>query len=91
MTSFLEHAVRITAAMNRSGLWDETDGFYYDALKLADGSAVADQGPFDGRAHPAPARPLRSRPGRSTAVQRLGKRFASFLERACSVTGCRPA
>ena len=39
-TTFMEHAVRIAAAMNRSGLWDETDGFFYDALKLADGSAV---------------------------------------------------
>ena len=40
MSSFLEHAVRISAAMNRSGMWDETDGFFYDALKLADGSTV---------------------------------------------------
>ena len=26
--------------MNRSGLWDEADGFFYDALKLGDGSAI---------------------------------------------------
>ena len=40
MTTFLEHAVRIGAAMNQSGLWDEADGFFYDELKLADGSTV---------------------------------------------------
>ena len=39
-TTFMEHAVRIGAAMNRSGLWDADDGFFYDALKLGDGSAI---------------------------------------------------
>ena len=39
-TTFLEHAVRIGAAMNRSGMWDEADGFFYDSLRLADGTAV---------------------------------------------------
>ena len=39
-TTFLEHGVRIAAAMNRSGLWDETDGFYYDSMRLADGRAI---------------------------------------------------
>ena len=33
-------AVRIGAAMDRSGLWDAEDGFYFDALKLHDGSSV---------------------------------------------------
>ncbi len=40
MTTFLEHGVRISAAMNRSGLWDATDGFFYDALRLGDGTTV---------------------------------------------------
>ena len=40
MTTFLEHAVRIAAAMNRAGLWDEVDGFFYDTLRLPDGSSV---------------------------------------------------
>jgi hypothetical protein len=31
-TTFIEHAVRIGAAMNRSGLWDDADGFFYDEL-----------------------------------------------------------
>ncbi|NOT83629.1 MAG: glucosidase [Methylococcaceae bacterium] len=42
-TKFLEHYVYIGAAMKRCGgcdypLWDETDGFFYDVLRHADGS-----------------------------------------------------
>jgi hypothetical protein len=40
---FLEHFYYIAAAMNRSdqdGMWDEEDGFYYDLLRLPDGSAT---------------------------------------------------
>ena len=39
---FGEHFYYIAAAMNRSGadgMWDEEDGFYYDLLRLPDGSA----------------------------------------------------
>ncbi len=39
---FGEHFSYIAAAMNRSGsegMWDEEDGFYYDLLRLPDGSA----------------------------------------------------
>jgi hypothetical protein len=39
---FLEHFLYIAAAMNKrgeSGMWDEEDGFYYDVLRLPDGSA----------------------------------------------------
>jgi len=39
-TTFLEHSVRIAVAMNRCGLWDDEDGFFYDALRLPDGSTV---------------------------------------------------
>jgi Mannosylglycerate hydrolase MGH1-like glycoside hydrolase domain len=38
---FAEHFGYIAAAMNRSGqdgMWDEEDGFYYDMLRLPDGS-----------------------------------------------------
>ena len=41
VTTFLERAVRIAGALNKSGLWDETDGFFYDSLRLPDGTAVA--------------------------------------------------
>ncbi len=40
---FLEHFLFIAAAMNRpgqDGMWDEEDGFYYDLLRLPDGSAT---------------------------------------------------
>jgi hypothetical protein len=39
---FLEHFLYIAAAMNKpgeGGMWDEEDGFYYDVLRLPDGSA----------------------------------------------------
>ena len=40
---FVEHFYYIAAGMNRSGsdgMWDEEDGFYYDLLRLPDGSAT---------------------------------------------------
>jgi hypothetical protein len=40
---FAEHFYFIAAAMNRpggEGMWDEEDGFYYDLLRLPDGSAT---------------------------------------------------
>jgi hypothetical protein len=39
---FAEHFIYIAAAMNhvgQHGMWDEEDGFYYDLLRLPDGSA----------------------------------------------------
>ena len=41
---FIEHFLRIAGAMDRIGihpdeLWDEDDGFFYDLLRLPDGSA----------------------------------------------------
>jgi len=38
---FTEHFCYIAAAMNRpGGMWDEEDGFYYDLLRLPDGSGT---------------------------------------------------
>jgi len=40
---FVEHFSFIAAAMNQpgsDGMWDEEDGFYYDLLRLPDGSAT---------------------------------------------------
>ncbi|HJV34121.1 MAG TPA: glucosidase, partial [Geomonas sp.] len=38
---FIEHFLFIASAMNRQdGMWDEEDGFYYDLLRLPDGSAT---------------------------------------------------
>jgi hypothetical protein len=43
VTKFAEHFFFIAAGINRSGpdgMWDEEDGFYYDLLRLPDGSAT---------------------------------------------------
>ncbi len=42
VVKFFEHFNFIAAAMNKTGpdgMWDEEDGFYYDLLRLPDGSA----------------------------------------------------
>jgi len=42
VVKFAEHFTYIAAAMNRpgqDGMWDDEDGFYYDILRLPDGSA----------------------------------------------------
>ncbi len=41
-SKFVEHFLWIASGMNRvghDGMWDEEDGFYYDILRLPDGSA----------------------------------------------------
>jgi hypothetical protein len=43
VVKFVEHFYYIAAAMNKpgtDGMWDEEDGFYYDLLRLPDGSAT---------------------------------------------------
>ncbi len=43
VVKFVEHFYYIAAAMNRpggEGMWDDEDGFYYDILRLPDGSAT---------------------------------------------------
>jgi hypothetical protein len=78
-TSFLEHAVRISTAMNRSGLWDEADGFFYDALKLGDGSAIPIK--IHSMVGLLPLLPTAVIPPHVLVREEaLGKRFASFLE-----------
>ena len=39
-TKFFEHFTYIASAMNRQGLWDEEDGFYYDVLHMGGGEVV---------------------------------------------------
>ena len=79
MTTFLEHAVRIAGAMNRQGLWDEEDGFYYDTLRLPDGASV----PL--RIHSMvgllPILPAVTVPRQTADLgQALGKHFSRFLQ-----------
>ncbi|MEO8437731.1 MAG: glucosidase [Chloroflexota bacterium] len=79
MTTFLEHAVRIGAAMNRSGLWDQEDGFFYDALRLADGSAVPIK--VHSMVGLIPLLPSSVVPARMIGREKnFGKRFAQFLD-----------
>jgi hypothetical protein len=43
VVKFIDHFAYIASAMNRpgpDGMWDEEDGFYYDLLRLPDGSAT---------------------------------------------------
>jgi len=43
IVKFTQHFLFIAAAMNKpgnDGMWDEEDGFYYDLLRLPDGSAT---------------------------------------------------
>jgi hypothetical protein len=43
VTKFLEHFLYIAGAMNKpgpEGMWDEEDGFYYDLLRLPNGSTT---------------------------------------------------
>ncbi len=39
--TFFEHFALIAGSLERHGLWDEPDGFYYDQLMTADGERVA--------------------------------------------------
>ena len=43
VAKFIDHFLWIAAAMNKpgaDGMWDEEDGFYYDLLRLPDGSST---------------------------------------------------
>jgi hypothetical protein len=39
-TKFFEHFAHIATAAQQQGLWDETDGFFYDQLRLPDGERL---------------------------------------------------
>jgi hypothetical protein len=39
-TKFFEHFAHIATAAKDHGLWDETDGFFYDLLRLPDGTRI---------------------------------------------------
>ncbi|HXZ99840.1 MAG TPA: glucosidase [Candidatus Binatia bacterium] len=39
-TKFVEHFTLIAVAMNRQGLWDQSDGFFYDAIHGEDGGVT---------------------------------------------------
>ena len=39
-TKFFEHFAHIATAAQQQGLWDDTDGFFYDQLRMPDGQRV---------------------------------------------------
>ncbi len=78
LVTFLEHTVRITRAMDKRGLWDDEEGFYFDALRDADGNTVPMK--VHSMVGIIPLLPAAFVP--EDSVQRslaLGKHFARFL------------
>ncbi len=77
---FLEHFAAISDALDELGLWDDTDGFYYDRLKTPGGEVV----PVKVRSMvgiiPAMAAAVIGEDDMRQSF-RLGKRFADFLVR----------
>ena len=56
MLKFLEHFAAIRAALDQQGLWDETDGLFYDRLITPSGYSVPVKSPVHGRDHPGAGR-----------------------------------
>ena len=82
MTKFLEHFVEISEAMNRSGLWDEQDGFFYDRLVGAGGDPIELR--YKSIVGVIPALAALVVDGQSLRLHDLAgfrKRFAAFAER----------
>ncbi len=77
---FLEHFAAITGAIDSEGLWDETDGLYYDRLLTPDGTAV----PVRTRSMVSIIPVLTAAAIDEPMIDRslaLGKNFAEFLDR----------
>jgi hypothetical protein len=77
---FLEHFAAISDALESQGLWDETDGQFYDRLKGPDGSEMA----IRVRSMVGIIPMLAAGVVDETALDRVeaaGKRFAGFLDR----------
>jgi hypothetical protein len=78
VTTFLERAVRIGGALDKSGMWDEADGFFYDSLRLPDGTSVALR--IHSMVGLLPMLPVVVVPRRATELgAALGKHFSRFL------------
>ncbi len=75
---FLEHFAAISDALDDLGLWDDTDGFYYDRLKTPGGEAVPVRVRSMVGVIPALAAAVISE-GDMRQSLALGKRFADFL------------
>ena len=92
VVKFAEHFYYIATSMNRpgeNGMWDEEDGFYYDLLRLPDGSSTRLKGALDGgdscRCAPQPS----SRRGSGSASR---ERLSSWRHGyAGCPSSCRPS
>jgi Mannosylglycerate hydrolase MGH1-like glycoside hydrolase domain len=77
---FLEHFAAITEALEGLGLWDETDGLYYDRLKTPSGNTV----PVKVRSMVGIIPALAAAVVDENDLRRsltVGKQFAEFLDR----------
>jgi hypothetical protein len=77
---FVEHFAAIRQAIDDEGMWDETDGLFYDRLVLADGSTM----PMEVRSMVSIIPVLAAGVVDSGILQQaeqLGKQFSQFLER----------
>src|SRR6266536_1149858 len=77
---FLEHFAAIRDALDRQGLWDETDGLYYDRLITASGDAIPVRVRSMVGIIPALAAGVVDAATLEHAMS-MNKRFMSFLER----------
>ncbi len=77
---FLEHFAAITSAINSQGLWDDTDGLYYDKLLTQDGTAIPVRTRSMVGVIPILAVALVDQPLIDQALL-LGKQFADYLRR----------
>ena len=82
VTKFLEHFSEIAAAMTRSGLWDEADGFFYDRLVGASAEPlVMRYRSIVGVIPVLAALTLEASQGQVYDLAGFRKRFAAFAER----------
>jgi hypothetical protein len=77
---FLEHFAAITQALDGLGLWDETDGLYYDRLKTPNGETVPVRVRSMVGIIPALAAAVLTEDDLRQALT-VGKQFADFLDR----------
>jgi len=77
---FLEHFAAITEALDGLGLWDETDGLYYDRLKTPDRQTVPVRVRSMVGIIPALAAAVATEDDLQRAMT-VGKQFAGFIDR----------
>jgi hypothetical protein len=80
VVKFLEHFAAIAEAIDSQGMWDDTDGLYYDELLTPEGTAVPVKARSMVGVIPVLAAAVIDQPMLDEAV-RLGKQFADFLQR----------